>query len=451
MLRTISQWVDMYRQKVTTPEKAVELVQSGDWVDYSMATSQPMLLDTALANRKDELTDVKIRMSFSFAPRQVVECDPNRETFTAMNWHMSGYDRKLCAKGLMNFIPMCYRNEPSMYRNILDVDVAMITVAPMDKHGFFNFGLNISANEEITKKAKKVIVEVNEAMPRALGGRGEHIHISDVAAIVEAGYSPLPTIPFAMGDAIDTAIAEMIVKTIPNGATLQLGVGGLPNTVGAMIAESDLKDLGMHTEMLVDAFYLMYKEGRLTNKLKALDTDKAVWAFALGSQDMYDWIDDNPYLAGYPVDYVNDPCVIAQLDNFISINNCVDIDLFGQVSSESSGIHHISGSGGQLDFADGAYRSHGGKSIIALRSTFHNKKTGNDESRIKPTLLNGTIVTDPRSQVHWVATEYGMVNLMGASTWERAEKLISIAHPDFREELIRDAENMNIWRYTNKR
>lgn len=447
----MSQWTDMYRQKLMTPEKAVQLVKSGDWVDYGMATSQPILLDKALAGRKEELKDIKVRMSFSFAPRQIIECDPLRETFTAMNWHMSGYDRKMCAKGLMNFIPMCYRNEPSIYRNIADVDVVMITVAPMDKHGFFNFGLNISANEAITKKAKKVIVEVNEAMPRALGGRGEHIHISDIDAIVEAGNMPMPTIPFKLGDEVDSAIAEMIVKTIPNGATLQLGVGGLPNTVGAMIAKSDLKDLGMHTEMLVDAFYLMYKEGRLTNKLKSIDKDKAVWAFALGSQDMYDWIDDNPYLAAYPVDYVNDPFVIAQFDNFISINNCVDIDLFGQISSESSGTQHISGSGGQLDFTDGAYRSRGGKSIIALRSTFHNKKTGKDESRIKPTLLNGTIVTDPRSQANWVATEYGMVNLMGSSTWERAEKLISIAHPDFREDLIKAAEDMKIWRYSNKK
>ncbi len=447
----MSQWTDMYRQKLTTPEEAVKLVKSGDWVDYGMATSQPIALDKALAARKEELKDIKVRMSFTFAPREIIAVDPLRETFTAMNWHMSGYDRKMCAQGLMNFIPMCYRNEPSMYRDILDVDVAMITVAPMDKHGFFNFGLNISANEAITKKAKKVIVEVNEAMPRALGGRGEQIHISDVAAVVEAGNIPMPTIPFKTGDEIDAKIAEMIVKEIPNGATLQLGVGGLPNTVGAMIAESDLKDLGMHTEMLVDAFYLMYREGRLTNKLKTIDKDKAVWAFALGSQDMYDWIDDNPFLAAYPVDYVNDPFVIAQFDNFISINNCVDIDLFGQVSSESSGIHHISGSGGQLDFTDGAYRSRGGKSIIALRSTFHNKKTGKDESRIKTTLLPGTIVTDPRSQVNWVATEYGMVNLMGSSTWERAEKLISIAHPDFRDELIKAAEEMKIWRYSNKR
>lgn len=451
MVSTMSQWTDMYRQKLTTPEEAVKLVKSGDWVDYGMATSQPILLDKALAGRKEELKDVKVRMSFTFAPREIISVDPNRETFTAMNWHMSGYDRKMCAQGLMNFIPMCYRNEPSMYRDILDVDVAMITVAPMDKHGFFNFGLNISANEAITKKAKKVIVEVNEAMPRALGGRGEQIHISDVAAIVEAGTIPMPTIPFKTGDEIDTKIAEMIVKEIPNGATLQLGVGGLPNTVGAMIAESDLKDLGMHTEMLVDAFYLMYKEGRLTNKLKAVDRDKASLAFALGSQEMYDWIDDNPFLAAYHVDYVNDPFVIAKLDNFISINNCVDIDLFGQISSESSGTHHISGSGGQLDFTDGAYRSRGGKSIIALRSTFHNKKTGKDESRIKPTLLPGTIVTDPRSQVNWVATEYGMVNLMGSSTWERAEKLISIAHPDFREDLIKAADDMKIWRYSNKR
>ncbi len=441
----------MYRQKLTTPEQAVQLVQSGDWVEYGMTTSQPILLDKALAARKDELKDIKVRNCFSFTPREVIEQDPNRDTFTVMNWHMSGYDRKCCAQGKMNFIPMVYRNLPSLYRNVCDVDVAMLTVAPMDKHGFFNFGLNVSYNEAFTKKAKKVIVEVNEAMPRVLGGRGENIHISEIDAIVEAGNIPLPTIPFKTGDEIDSKIAEMIVKEIPNGATLQLGVGGLPNTVGAMIAESDLKDLGMHTEMLVDAFYLMYREGRLTNKLKPIDKDKAVWAFALGSQDMYDWMDDNPFLAGYPVEYVNDPFVISQFDNFISINNCIDIDLFGQISSESSGTHQISGSGGQLDFTDGAYRSRGGKSIIALRSTFHNKKTGQDESRIRPTLLNGTIVTDPRSQAHWVATEYGMVNLMGASTWERAEKLISIAHPKFREDLIKAAEDMKIWRYSNKR
>lgn len=446
----MSQWTDLYKQKLTTPEEAVKLIKDHDWVDYGMASSQPIVLDKALAARKDELKDIKVRTAFSLAPRQIVEADPNRDTFTMMNWHMSGYDRKLCSKGLNNFIPMMYRNKPSMYRDILDVDVAMITVSPMNKHGFFSFGTTVSASEQITKKAKKVIVEVNEAMPRALGGRGECIHISDIDSVVEAGNIPMTIIPFVEGNDIDKKIASLILSEIPNGATLQLGVGGLPNAVGSMIAASDLKDLSMHTEMLVDAFYMMYKNGQLTNKYKELDRDKGVWSFACGSQELYDWIDDNPGLAAYPVSYVNDPCIIAQLDNFISINNCIEIDLFGQVSSESSGTKHISGSGGQLDFADGAYRSRGGKSIIAFRSTFTDK-TGKINSRVRPTLALGTIVTDPRSQVHYVATEYGIENLMGASTWERAEKLIGLAHPDFREDLINEAENMKIWRYSNKR
>lgn len=446
----MSDWSALYKEKLRTPEEAVKIVKNGDWVDYGMATSQPIVLDKALAARRDELEDIKVRTAFSLAPRQIVENDRTRKTFTMMNWHMSGYDRKLCAEGLNNFIPMCYRNKPSMYRDILDVDVAMITVSPMDKHGFFSFGPTVSATEEITKKAKRVIVEVNEVAPRVLGGRGEAIHVRDVDFIVEAGNIPMPVIPFVEGDDTDKVIAKLILKEIPDGATLQLGVGGLPNAVGSMIADSDLKDLGMHTEMLVDAFYLMYKKGRLTNKLKSLDRDKAVWSFAAGSQELYDWLDDNPFLAAYPVSYVNDPFVIAQIDNFISINNCIELDLFGQVSSESSGTKQISGSGGQLDFADGAYRSRGGKSIIAFRSTFTDKN-GKTHSRVRPTLSPGTIVTDPRSQVHYVATEYGLENLMGASTWERAEKLIGLAHPDFREDLIKEAENMKIWRYSNKR
>lgn len=446
----MASWNDLYEQKKTTPEEAVRLVKDGDWVDYGMTTSQPIVLDQALAKRKDELHDIKIRETMSLFPRYVVETNPDRQTFTAMNWHMGGYDRKLCAKGLMNFNPMCFRNEPSIYRNIIDVDVAMITVGPMDDHGYFNFGLSVAVAEAITTKAKKVIVEVNRNMPKCLGGFGESIHITDVDAIVEAEDIPIPTIPFVKGDETDAAIAKQIVQVIPDGATLQLGIGGLPNKVGTMIAESDLKNLGVHTEMLVDAFYLMAKNGRLTNKKKTVYPGKGVYAFALGTQDLYDWIDDNPGLAAFPIDYVNDPAVIGSMDNFISINSCIEVDLFGQVSAESSGIRHISGSGGQLDFMDGAYRSHGGKSIVALHSTRVDKKTGAVSSNIRPTLLEGTIVTDPRSQTHWVATEYGMVNLMGKSTWERAEALISIAHPDFRDTLIRAAQDMGLWRYRSK-
>ena len=447
---TMSQWTDMYKEKTVSAAEAVKIVKDHDWVDYGMATSQPIVLDKALAARKDELKDIKVRMAFSLSPRHIIDEDPERKTFTAMNWHMSGYDRKLCAQGLSNFIPMMYRNKPSIYRDILDVDVAMITVSPMDKHGFFTFGSTVSATAEICKKAKKVILEVNEAAPRVLGGSDECIHISDVDLVVEAGSIPMPIIPFKDGNDTDKTIAKMILKEIPDGATLQLGVGGLPNAVGAMIADSDLKDLGMHTEMLVDAFLLMYKKGRLTNRCKSLDRNKAVWSFAAGSEELYEWLDDNPYLAAYPVSYVNDPCVVAQLDNFISINNCLEVDLFGQVSSESSGTKHISGSGGQLDFADGAYRSNGGKSIIAFHATFTDK-SGKMQSRIRPTLLPGTITTVPRSQTHYIATEYGIANLMGASTWERAEKLINLAHPDFREDLIKEAEAFKIWRYSNKR
>lgn len=441
----------MYKQKLTTPEQAVTLVKDGDWVDYGMTTSQPVLLDKALAGRKDELHDIKVRETMSLFPRQVCECDPDCDIFTVMNWHLSGYDRKLAAQSRMFFNPMCFRNEPSIYRNIIDVDVAMITVAPMDKHGYFNFGLCAAVTEAITKKAKKVIVEVNPHMPRCLGGRGEAIHISDVDAIVEAPDVPVPTIPFVLGNDIDQKIASYIVEAIPDGATLQLGIGGLPNSVGAMIAKSDLKDLGVHTEMLVDAFYLMAKEGRLTNKVKNLNRDKGVFAFALGSQDLYDWVDDNPALATFPIDYVNDPAVIGQIDNFISINSCIEVDLYGQVSAESMGTHQISGSGGQLDFTDGAYRSRGGKSIIAMHATHTDKKTGTVTSNISPILKAGTTVTDPRSQTHWIATEYGMVNLMGKSTWQRAEALIGLAHPDFRDELIKEADKMHIWRKSNKR
>lgn len=447
----MSTWSDMYRQKCKSATEAVKLVCSGDWVDYGMATSQPVLLDEALAARKEELHDVKVRMALSLAPRKVVECDPTRETFTAMNWHMGSYDRKQCARGSMFFLPMSYRNEPSMYRDILDVDVAMIMVGPMDEHGYFNFGLTVSATEAITKKAKRVIVEVNEAVPKVRGGRGEVIHISDVDVVVEGPRREMPTLPFVLGDDIDLKIAKMVVEKVPDYATLQLGIGSLPNTIGVMIAESDLKDLSVHTEMLVDSFYKMHQTGRLTNKYKEINTDKTAWSFACGSSELYEWIDDNPSLAAFPVDFINDPFVVGQISRFISINSCIDIDLFGQVSSESTGFQHISGSGGQLDFTDGAYRSPGGMSIITLRSTFYDKKTNQVHSRILPTFRDGTIVTDPRSQVHWIATEYGMTNLMGASTWERAERLISLAHPDFRESLIAAAESMKIWRKSNKK
>ncbi len=248
---------------------------------------------------------------------------------------------------------------------------------------------------------------------------------------------------------MDRAVAELIVPEIPNGACLQLGIGGMPNTIGAMIAQSDLKDLGVHTEMYVDAFVDIAKAGKITGARKNLDKGRQVYAFAAGTQKLYDYIDHNPEVLGAPVDYTNDVRVIAQLDNFISINNAIDLDLFGQVNAESAGIKHISGTGGQLDFVMGAYLSKGGKSFICMSSTVTGKD-GSLKTRIVPTLTTGTITTDPRSTVQYLVTEYGMVNLKGITTWERAEKIISIAHPDFREQLIQDAEKMGIWRKSNR-
>ncbi len=248
---------------------------------------------------------------------------------------------------------------------------------------------------------------------------------------------------------VDRAVAKLIVEQIPNGACLQLGIGGMPNAVGSLIAQSDLKDLGVHTEMYVDAFVDIAMAGKINGRCKNLDKGRQVYAFAAGTKKLYDYIDRNPDVMAAPVDYTNDVRVLAQLDNFISINNAIDLDLFGQVNAESAGLKHISGTGGQLDFVMGAYLSHGGKSFICLSSTVTGKD-GTVKSRIVPTLTQGSIATDPRSCVQYIVTEYGMVNLKGLSTWERAEAIISIADPQFREQLIQDAQKMGIWRRSNK-
>lgn len=438
-----------YRQKLKTPEVAVECVKSGNWVDYSFAATIPEALDKALAARKNELKDIKIRGGIAVRPLAVVEADPERETFTYCSWHFSGYERALHDKGLCNYIPMLYRNKPLFYSNNLEVDVAMVTVAPMDQHGYFNFSLTNSATKAIVEKAKTVIAEVNNSFPRALGGLDECIHISDVDIIVEGNHPKPAVLNKPSSNETDLKIARYILDEITDGATIQLGIGGMPNTVGSLLAQSDLKDLGMHTEMLVDAYYDMYLAGKLTNKYKHSNCGKGVWTFCLGSEELYQWVDNNPGLASYPVNYTNNPSVMSQLENLIAINNCVEVDLFGQVCSESSGIRQISGTGGQLDFVTGSYLSPGGKSFICFSSTFKTKE-GEIKSRVTPTLVPGGIVTDPRTQIHYLVTEYGKVNLSGRSTWERAEMIISIAHPQFRNELIKEAEALNIWRRTNK-
>ena len=326
----------------------------------------------------------------------------------------------------------------------------MLLVAPMDEHGYFNSGPSASHTMAVCEGAEKIIVEVNKNMPRCLGGFEEGIHISKVDYIVEGDNPPIGELGGGgAATEVDQAVAKLIVEEIPDGACLQLGIGGMPNAVGSLIAESDLKDLGVHTEMYVDAFVDIARAGKINGSKKNIDRFRQTFAFGAGTQKMYDYINDNPELMSAPVDYTNDVRTISKLDNFISINNAVDVDLFGQVNAESAGLKHISGAGGQLDFVMGAYLSRGGKSFICCSSTFTNKK-GEVESRIVPTLAPGSIVTDTRANIHYLVTEYGKVNLKGLSTWEKTEKIISVAHPDFRDDLIKEAEKMKIWRRSNK-
>ena len=438
-----------YRAKLRTPEEAVQAVKSGDWVDYTSNVCFPTLLDAALAKRKEELTDVKIRGNLLFGPIRTVECDPDREHFIYNSWHCSGYERKLCDRGLCNYIPMIFRNVTAYYRHFLTVNVAMMCVTPMDKHGYFNLSCAAGIARGILETADIVILEVNENLPRIFGGVDESIHISEVDYVVEGPHEPLPQFPIAKPTEEDVKIADLIVPHIVDGATLQLGIGGMPNVVGARLAQSDVRDLGMHTELCGDAYYELYKAGKLTNRRKTIQRSKGVTGIVFGSQALYDWADQNPGLVVEPLEYVNAPETIAQLDNMISINNCIAVDLYGQVCAESAGLRHISGTGGQLDYLTGAAMARGGKAFICMTSSFVDA-SGTRRSRVLPH-FNGDIVTDPRSQAYYIVTEYGVANLAGRSTWERAELLVSIAHPDFRGELIAAAEKQNIWRRSNRR
>ena len=437
-----------YHSKLRTPAEAVRLVKSGDWVDYSTNVAFPTLLDAALAERRDELHDVKIRGNLCFGPIRPVECDPTREHFLYNSWHLSAYERRLCDKGMCNFIPMIFRNLVPYYRHFLTVNVAMMCVPPMDKHGYFNLSCAAGVAKGILDKADVVILEVNEHLPRILGGFDESIHISEVDCVVEGAHDPLPEFPVAAPTPEDEAIARLIVPQIPDGATLQLGIGAMPNVVGSLLADSDLKDLGMHTELCGDAYLNLFRAGKLTNRRKTYQPGKGVTGLVFGSRDLYDWVDQNPGVIVEPLEFVNAPETIARHENLISINSCVAADLYGQVTAETAGLRQISGTGGQLDFLTGAAMSRGGKAFVCMTSSFVDR-AGERHSRILPQ-FSGEIVTDPRSQAYFIVTEYGAVNLAGRSTWERAEALISIAHPDFREELIAAAERQKIWRRSNK-
>ena len=437
-----------YRAKLRTAEEAVKVVKNGDWVDYGTNNSFPTALDAALAKRKDELHGVRVQGNLLRGPLAVVECDPEADHFIYNTWHCSAYERRLCDRGRAFFTPMVFRNLDWYYKSFLTVDVAMISVAPMDDEGNFNLSGVVGVSRTIADCAKHLIVEVNPAMPH-ICGEACKLPLSRVDAIVEGPAVPLWEMPTPPPSDLEKQIASHVFPYIRDGATVQLGIGGVPNAIGELIADSDLKDLGMHTELASDGYLAMHNAGKLTNRCKSLHPGIGVFGLAVGSPAFYEWLDNNPEIAGYPLCYVNNISVIAQNDNMLSINGCLAADLYGQVCAESVGTRQISGTGGQLDFVNGATAAKGGLSFLCMSSSFTDKE-GVRHSRILPQ-FGGDIVTTPRSEVFFIATEYGAVNLAGRNSWERAEALISVAHPDFREELIRAAEKQKIWLPHNKR
>ena len=440
-----------YESKRRTADEIAAMVKSGDVIDYGTCTCTVIDIDNALAKRIPELYDIDVYSGITVRMPSIVQVPDAKEHMTWTSRHWTGIDRKIAQQGFTYFMPERYSELPRYcLENMERLDFVFLQVAPMDANGCFNFGPTASHTAALAQRADKVVVEVNKNMPICLGGSGVDIHISDVDYIVEGSNTPLAAIPSGAPSEVDKTVARMIMNEIHDGACLQLGIGGMPNTVGAMLCESDLKDLGVHTEMYVDAYVDLAMAGKVTCQKKTIDKGRQVFAFAAGTQKLYDYLDNNPACMAAPISYTNDIRTVAAIDNFVSINNAVDVDLYGQVTGETAGIRQISGAGGQQDFVLGAYLSKGGKSFICLSSTFKNKD-GSLASRIRPTLQPGSVVTDTRVNTMYVVTEYGCVCLKGLSVWERAEKLISVAHPQFREELIREAEKQKIWYPHNRR
>ena len=456
----------MYKDKLCTAEEAAKCIKSGDQITYAFFNGKPVAFDSALARRKGELKDVKVYGAVTIPPiPEVLTHDSEGEAFTYNDFHYSLLTRIMKSQypDRVSYAPLLFGEtdwqtehlkgplcDYDPHKTGIELqDVHIMRTAPMDESGYFNFGIN-NACMLGWCKAKKVIIEVNKNMPVALGGSRESIHISQVDHVIEGNNEPMFELPSAEASDVDKKIAEHVFKYLYDGCCIQLGIGGMPNTLGHMIAESDLKNLGGHTEMLVDAFMEMELSGRLNNSKKDVDRWKTVYTFALGSKKLYDWIHKNPSLASYNVGYANNFDVIKSINDFMSINSAIEVDIMGQVNAESNGFQQVSGNGGMLDFVLGSFWSKGGKSFICLPSTY----TGSDgitTSRIVTSFKPGTAVTIPRQSVQFIATEYGCVNLKLCPLWMRAEKLISIAHPDFRDDLIKEAEENKIWTRSNKR
>ncbi len=437
----VTSYASELKRKTISAEQAAALVRSGMWIDYGFGVGQPDVFDQALGQRAAVLRDVKIRGCLAMRARKALETQCDAGHLLMLSWYFSGVERKLYERGLCQHIPMNFGETPDYYRRFLDVDIAVLKTTPMDSHGFFNFGAAVTYHKALTEKARLVIVETDAAMPYAYGLENG-VHISEVNHVVDAGANALPELNNPPPSPADQKVGELIVAEIEDRACLQVGIGGMPNAVCKMLLQSGVKELGVHTEMFVDSLVDLWEAGRVSGAHKTLNRLQMTYTFAAGSERLYRFLDRNPHCFAAPVDYTNLPDYIMKNDRAVSICNAAQIDLSGQVCSESAGTRQLTGTGGQLQFIRGAYASRAGKAFICMSSTY--ERAGVRESRIVDSLPLGSVVTTPRTDVMYVVTEFGLVNLKGKSVPERARALIALAHPDFREQLERQARERGI-------
>lgn len=426
-----------YRSKRTTCEALASAFQSGWVVAMDSGPSQPDGMISALCKRAEEsgLEGIKIHTMLDIYPFPFLYGDTLNGKINAVSWFSGAGARKAVNAGLADVVPNYYRDIPGLMRGNYEYDVFCVAVSPMDSHGYFSLATTGSCTEAILSKSKRIFLEVNEKQPRAICNT--QIHISQVDAIVENTHD-MPVLPPVVLDETSITIGNLIAEQIPDGACIQLGIGAVPNATGNAL--SSKHDLGIHTEMFTDSMVGLIECGAVNNSKKQIHAGKSVTTFAFGSQRIYDYVNDNPAIVFLPVDYVNDPAVISKNDNFVSINSAIEVDIMGQVCAESVGTRHLSGTGGQVDYVRGACQSRGGKSFIAIESTAKNGTI----SKIVPSLVPGAVVTTSKNDVDYIVTEYGIAHLRGHSLSERASALISIAHPDFRDQLAFEAKKRGI-------
>jgi len=423
-------WKDKYLERLVTPEQAVMHIKSGDRVVIGHACGEPSSLIEALVNRAPDLNSVEIVHMVAMGPAKYAQ-PGMEESFRHNALFIGGSTRKALEARRADYTPCFFSEIPRLFKDkLLPVDVALIQVTPPNEQGFCSYGISVDYTQSAAECAKVVIAQMNINMPRTGGAK---IHLDQLNFIVEKDEPLLELNPPKIGE-VEKSIGANVATLIQDGATLQLGIGAIPDAV--LLFLNDKKDLGIHSEMFSDGVVALAESGVITNKKKTINPGKFTAAFLMGTRKLYDFVDNNPNVEVQPVDYVNDPYVIGQHEKMVSINSAIQVDLMGQVNAEMIASRQFSGVGGQVDFVRGASRSPEGISIIALPSTASHGKI----SRITCDLDPGAGVTTSRNDVQYVVTEYGIVNLRGKSLRERAEALISLAHPDFREGLLTAAK-----------